>query len=417
LHVDYEALIPYLSEAVRANFNDIKSVKSKADQLQKTVDMLYDNFIKQEPSRNQSSFNTSFKRSSASGQISHFKKLLVGSISVITLLIVVIAALLLVEYNTERIDLTPKNAAELALERRVLTELFHATNGVRWKRAENWLVEGISICNWHGIVCTPSYMLRIDLSNNNLKGTLPSSLANINALERLALSDNEIYGEIPSFNETNLRELNLTRNKFSGTISPSLAYIKKLQTLILSDNELVGTIPRTFENSDSLKEMDLSHNALTGSIPQLKNYKQLSRVNLAHNQLIGSIPDTSQLNTAMHFDFSFNKLNGTLPIFSYTLVTLNLEHNKLTGDFAALRDIVYLTHLQLSNNEFTGEFAISTLAWHSLQYLNISSNHITRIPRDKADENSWPLICDASNNNLACPISNQTAIYCRANCA
>ena len=40
LHVDYESLIPYLSESIKQNFKDLNHLQSKTDQIHRVVDML-----------------------------------------------------------------------------------------------------------------------------------------------------------------------------------------------------------------------------------------------------------------------------------------------------------------------------------------------------------------------------------------
>lgn len=51
LHVDYESLIPYLSESVKQNYRDIQSNKSETEQIRIVVDLLYSEFIKKEQYR------------------------------------------------------------------------------------------------------------------------------------------------------------------------------------------------------------------------------------------------------------------------------------------------------------------------------------------------------------------------------
>jgi hypothetical protein len=50
LHVDYESLIPFLSESIRQNFNDIKNIKADNEKIYQAIDSMYDAFIDKSPS-------------------------------------------------------------------------------------------------------------------------------------------------------------------------------------------------------------------------------------------------------------------------------------------------------------------------------------------------------------------------------
>ncbi|KAK9664150.1 hypothetical protein RND81_14G022400 [Saponaria officinalis] len=85
----------------------------------------------------------------------------------------------------------------------------------------------------------------IDLSSNNLVGTIPEELTNISALFALNLSFNHLTGHIPE-NIGNLKtveSLDLSNNHLSGTIPQSLASISWISNLNLSNNNLHGPIP------------------------------------------------------------------------------------------------------------------------------------------------------------------------------
>ncbi|CAJ1976054.1 unnamed protein product [Sphenostylis stenocarpa] len=139
----------------------------------------------------------------------------------------------------------------------------------------------------------------------------------------------------------------------------------------------------------------LPSRGLAGFIfPSLSNLTALSRLDLSHNRLSGNLPDQifSLLNHLQILDLSFNRLSGELPPFvantsGYTIreidLSSNLFHGKLPPSLLQhLADAVAggsLTSFNVSNNSFTGQIPTSVLCSNhssssSLRFLDYSSN-------------------------------------------
>jgi protein brassinosteroid insensitive 1 len=86
----------------------------------------------------------------------------------------------------------------------------------------------------------------------------------------LDLSYNQLDGSIPKEIGTMyyLMILNLRHNLLSGLIPPEMGGMAHVAVLDLSHNQLEGPIPSSF-SAMSLSEIDLSNNRLNGSIPEL----------------------------------------------------------------------------------------------------------------------------------------------------
>ena len=90
--------------------------------------------------------------------------------------------------------------------------LYQATNGANWLNSANWLSDA-PIDTWHGVTTDDSgRVIELNLSHNQLSGTIPSELGNLTNLVWLNLSNSELSGTIPSElgNLTNLEGLALS---------------------------------------------------------------------------------------------------------------------------------------------------------------------------------------------------------------
>jgi hypothetical protein len=62
-----------------------------------------------------------------------------------------------------------------------LVALYNSTNGDNWRINSGWL-ETNTPCSWHGVTCSGGYVSRLSLSYNELSGTIPPELGNLNNL-------------------------------------------------------------------------------------------------------------------------------------------------------------------------------------------------------------------------------------------
>lgn len=91
-------------------------------------------------------------------------------------------------------------------DRAALEALYHGTGGISWTNSTNWLSTK-PLSEWHGVIVdTNGCVTHLELSDNQLTGTLPFQLGYLVHLEALNLSGNRLTGIIPpSF--TNLEAL------------------------------------------------------------------------------------------------------------------------------------------------------------------------------------------------------------------
>ncbi|MED6122588.1 hypothetical protein PIB30_041126 [Stylosanthes scabra] len=128
-----------------------------------------------------------------------------------------------------------------------------------------------------------------------------------------------------------LNTLELSENKLEGKMPKWIHDINSLEFLELSYNQLSSTGQFPWHD---LQYLDLSFNLLTDdNISFICNQSVLETVNLSHNKLRGIIPQCIANSSSLAvLDLQINKLHGTLPsIFPRNLITLNLNGNQLEG--------------------------------------------------------------------------------------
>lgn len=200
----------------------------------------------------------------------------------------------------------------------------------------------------------------LDLSHNKLTGVIPPTLASaLPELKVLVLAYNNLAGEIPEFSdESQLIHLDFRNNMLSGTLPATMP--ATLRYLSLSSNGLWG--PLNSLPSSNLVYLDLSMNKFSGPIPDSFFSSSLSSMYLQRNNLSGELPPPSPFfesyGPASIVDLSHNFLSGDIPNFLESVETLFLNNNHFTGKvpeeyvrnvFAGAMRTLYLQHNYISS--------------------------------------------------------------------
>ena len=276
-------------------------------------------------------------------------------------------------------------AAATSEDRAALVEFYNATNGANWGNNTNWN-SSAPLDQWYGVFTNVNGRVRrLLLSDNQLTGSIPSSLGSLTNLERLYLNDNQLTGSIPSSlgSLTNLRSLLLNFNQLTGSIPSSLGSLTNLRDLWLQRNQLTGSIPSSMGSLTNLEELILSDNQLTGSIPSsMGSLTNLQKWYLYNNQLTGSIPSSlGSLTNLEELILSDNQLTGSIPSSLGSLTNLQklwLDNNQLTGSIpSSLGSLTNLEELILFDNQLTGSIPSSLGSLTNLEDLILSDNQLT----------------------------------------
>jgi len=96
---------------------------------------------------------------------------------------------------------------------------------------------------------------------------------------------NQGLNKIPSyvFNQTSLEELNVSNNNLSGSIQSQIGNLVNLKILNASNNLMTG-VPAEVGQLQKLEVLNLSNNKLTGLPNELGNLKNLKTLNISGNQ-------------------------------------------------------------------------------------------------------------------------------------
>ena len=173
-------------------------------------------------------------------------------------------------------------AAAAALE-----ALYKATDGDNWTDNTHWLSDK-PLGEWFGVTTDDGRVTHLELAENGLSGTLPSSLGDLAYLEVLTLFRNDLSGSLPSSlgNLTRLERLWLGRNQLSGELPSWLVNLTNLQRLELGYNQFSGSLPSSLGNLINLRVLWLGGNQFSGELPSsLVNLTNLEELDLRDMQL------------------------------------------------------------------------------------------------------------------------------------
>nr|KAJ0199216.1 hypothetical protein LSAT_V11C600315010 [Lactuca sativa] len=205
----------------------------------------------------------------------------------------------------------------------------------------------------------PSQLEYLNLSSNNISGSVPDLSSNFASGSVIDLSSNRFYGPIPKVS-SGLTSLDLSRNKFSGGVSFICQIVDGL-----------------------LYFLDLSHNSFIGQLPDcLWHFKQLKVLNLGHNNLFGSLPPSigSLIQLKVLYLYK-NNFFGELPLSlknCTSLISMNLGANKFSGNVPVWigENLSKLYVLILRSNKFFGTIPQKLCRLANLQILDLSMNNL-----------------------------------------
>lgn len=246
-------------------------------------------------------------------------------------------------------------------------------------------------------------MLRTEFGNQVvISGDIPSSLARCTSLELLHMQHQSLTGILDDNLVQmwpNLTSVDLSGNELSGTLPPSLGSMEILNRLSLAGNTFTGSIPKSYGSFQGTL-LDLEVNQLTGSFPS-GTLSGIRWLGLENNQLT-NLPSVFNAPRLRSFRAGNNTIEGRLPEFQGLWSTGSIEEillseNRFTGTIP--RSWVMLNGLgtlDLSGNELTGAVPSRLTNSSKLKVLRIQRNSITEIECWDWEDPEWVADCGTS---------------------
>ncbi|XVF49267.1 hypothetical protein PTKIN_Ptkin03bG0254900 [Pterospermum kingtungense] len=222
----------------------------------------------------------------------------------------------------------------------------------------------------------------IDLSNNKIKGKLPSQIHS-ETPDIINLSRNRFEGQIPLW-KIPATQLYLHRNSFAGSVPENIGELMpNLETLFLSRNQINGTFPSSICKMTELLYLSVGHNRFSGELPNCwDNLSYLKVLDVSNNTLSGKIPSSLfSLCNLILLIMSNNNLRRSIPHPQYycqvpSLYILQLRSNLLEGNIPEhLCLLSEIRDLDLSDNNFMGSIPKCFHNFTALKYGNKSLSY------------------------------------------
>nr|Q9C699.2 RecName: Full=Receptor-like protein 7; Short=AtRLP7; Flags: Precursor [Arabidopsis thaliana] len=262
-------------------------------------------------------------------------------------------------------------------------------------------------------ICGLSSLEILDLSNNNLNGSLPWCLETLmSSLSDLDLRNNSLSGSLPEIfmNATKLRSLDVSHNRMEGKLPGSLTGCSSLEVLNVGSNRINDMFPFELNSLQKLQVLVLHSNKFHGTLHNVDGvwfgFPQLQIIDVSHNDFFGILPSDYFMNwTAM----SSKKDNNIEPEYIqnpsvygsslgyYTSLVLMSKGVSMEME----RVLTIYTAIDLSGNQLHGKIPDSIGLLKELRILNMSSNGFTgHIPSSLANLKNLESL-DISQNNIS----------------
>lgn len=243
---------------------------------------------------------------------------------------------------------------------------------------------GSDYCQWKHVKCdSENRVVKIQIGNQNLKGSLPSELFSLSALVQLEVQGNQLSGPFPNLAES-LQILLAHDNLFTSLPADFFAKKSTLQMIEIDNNPFSAwKIPDNIRDASGLQEISANRVNITGTIPDFfdgATFPTLRNLHLSGNFLEGGLPasfsGSSIQSLWLNGQQSNFKLNGSIAILQNmtNLQEIWLHTNQFSGPLPDFSNLQGLQNLSLRDNQLTGIVPPSLVNLKSLVIVNLTNN-------------------------------------------
>eukprot|EP00873_Tetraselmis_striata_P024009 jgi/Tetstr1/444273/TSEL_032165.t1 len=225
---------------------------------------------------------------------------------------------------------------------------------------------------WVGVTCgSEGTVTSLDLSNSGLRGaTLPVQIGFLTSLRQLDLSNNELVGSLPE----------------------QWSALSNLTELNLSSNQLIGELPEQWSAMSSLQSMNVAGNYITGVTPSSFGFPVQGL--LEDRQPVQMPADQKSVLAA------WAQSAGGLPPSWSSASDMCTAWEGVTCDSAG-----YVAELNVSGQDMRGKLPTSMSGLASLKQMNMSNNTFDGgLPAVWSALKGLQTMCDLGNNLLTGPL-------------
>ncbi|KAL6315429.1 hypothetical protein AAG906_000544 [Vitis piasezkii] len=213
---------------------------------------------------------------------------------------------------------------------------------------------------------------------NMFNGTIPSWLYTMPSLVQLDLSHNKLTGHIGEFQFDSLEYIDLTMNELHGSVPGSIFKLINLRYLFLSSNNFSGVLETSnFGKLRNLTSLDLSNNmlSLTTSDNSKSMLPHIESLDLSNNNISGIWSWNMGKNTLQYLNLSYNLISGFEMLPWEKLYILDLHSNLLQGPLPTPPNSTFF--FSVSHNKLSGEILSLFCKASSMRILDLSDNNLS----------------------------------------
>ncbi|PKI74947.1 probable leucine-rich repeat receptor-like protein kinase At5g49770 [Punica granatum] len=185
----------------------------------------------------------------------------------------------------------------------------------------------------------------LDLADNQLTGTIPVSNGSTSGLDMLLhtkhfhFGQNQLSGTIPPeifSSGMKLIHVLFDNNQLTGSLPSTLGLVQPLEVVRFDRNSLSGPLPQNLNNLTKVQELLLSKNKFTGPLPNLTGLNSLSYLDMSNNSFDAlDFPDwITTLQSLTTLMMEQTQIQGSVPSSLFSLANLQtviLRNNALNG--------------------------------------------------------------------------------------